>query len=952
MHVREVTTTATFVCTANKTDKKRGSIRHRASRFHVHLHLILLVLTIFIISSDAGADDRNNILILNSYHQGFRWTDDITRGVVSALDPVSGEARIYIEYMNTKWANGDRYYDQLFRLLKIKYSKTRFALIVCSDTDAFVFLRDHRDDLFGPVPTVFCGVNYFKNEDLRGKQLFTGVSETADLRETFDLALKLHPRTKGILVINDNGIAGSKVREEIDKLAPLYRGKVNFTFENKTDLDGIIRDVSVLPRDTLIFYTFFYGDPATKFYENTESISRISQHAKVPVFGAWDFNLGAGMVGGKLTSGYEQGKTAGRMGLRILKGEAVEGIPIVYRNPSRYMFDYRQMERFHISKSLLPEGSIVVNEPEAFHKIRKGIVWATLAGILGLAALVFFLLFIIERRRRAEKLLKCSNDELEKKVGERTRELSDLNCRLSEVNRQLADVNQELSDDIRKRLQAEEDLRKSQRILNKIFEANPDHLVVLDRELRTVHSNWIGGYEYAPPEIRHQQRCCLDGLMAEGGKPCEPCTIMDVFRTGKPVITEKFVKRIGHLEIRAVPIFNDNGDVILVAEHIRDVSERKKMEQEILKSQKLESIGVLAGGIAHDFNNLLTGIIGNISLAKMYAGPETKAKLRLDEAEKACERAAGLTRQLLTFSKGGAPIKKESSIVQILVESAGFVLRGSNVRCEFSLPDDLRAVEIDEGQMSQVAGNLFINAAQAMPNGGIITVRGENVNVSESDSIPLRNGKYIRISVRDQGTGIAEENLPRIFDPYFTTKENGSGLGLATVYSIMKQHQGHLSVETTLGVGTVFHLYLPASSGTSAPDSAGDCIRNSDRGAERILVMDDEEMVREIAREILTHLGHEVDVCNDGESAVALYQGARDQGEPYSAVIMDLTIPGRMGGAELMKELLKIDPDARGIVSSGYNNDPILACFGEYGFSATVAKPYTVNELYEALQSL
>jgi sigma-B regulation protein RsbU (phosphoserine phosphatase) len=211
MHFKAVPTTAPSVHAAKKTGQKRNaSILHRASRF---LFSLLLILTTVIIS-DARAEDRKNVLILNSYHQGFKWTDDITRGVVSALNPVSGETRVYIEYMDTKWTNGDRYYDQLFRLLKIKYSKTRFALIVCSDTDAFVFLRDHRDDLFGRVPTVFCGVNYFAPEDLRGKRLFTGVSETADLRETFDLALKLHPRTKGILVINDNGTAGTKVRAE------------------------------------------------------------------------------------------------------------------------------------------------------------------------------------------------------------------------------------------------------------------------------------------------------------------------------------------------------------------------------------------------------------------------------------------------------------------------------------------------------------------------------------------------------------------------------------------------------------------------------------------------------------------------------------------------------------------------------------------------------------------
>jgi len=252
-----------------------------------------------IASGKSRLEGKKNVLILNSYHQGFKWTDDITRGVISALEPVSGETRIFIEYMGTKWVKDDLYFQELRQILKHKYSRTRFDLIVSSDNDAFDFLRDHRDEVFGRIPVVFSGVNYFKESDLAGKALFTGVSETADLRESLELALRLHPSAKQIFVINDTGISGRIVHGEIAKLAPVFQGRAQILYENRADLEKIVKDVEALPPDALIFYTFYYGDPAGKSYENRDCISLISRHAPVPVYGAWDFNLGYGIVGGR-----------------------------------------------------------------------------------------------------------------------------------------------------------------------------------------------------------------------------------------------------------------------------------------------------------------------------------------------------------------------------------------------------------------------------------------------------------------------------------------------------------------------------------------------------------------------------------------------------------------------------------------------------------------------------
>jgi two-component system cell cycle sensor histidine kinase/response regulator CckA len=371
------------------------------------------------------------------------------------------------------------------------------------------------------------------------------------------------------------------------------------------------------------------------------------------------------------------------------------------------------------------------------------------------------------------------------------------------------------------------------------------------------------------------------------------------------------------------------------------------MREDALKAQKLESLGLLAGGIAHDFNNILTAILGNINLAKMNATPGDRVFERLAEAERGTRRAESLTQQLLTFSKGGAPIKKSGPIVSLLKECAEFSLRGSNVKLKFSIPEDLWPVEVDEGQISQVINNLVINADQAMPDGGLVRISAENTVVGPEHGLPLTNGKFVKVSIADAGIGIPQEFIQRIFDPYFTTKQKGSGLGLATSYSIVKAHSGLITVESKLSAGATFHVYLPASEKEIKERQRTG--RSTLQVKGKVLIVDDENMVRSVAQEMLQHMGYEVEGARDGKEAIQLYKDSLKSSNPFSAVVMDLTIPGGMGGRETIKELLLLDPHVKAVVSSGYSNDPVMGQFESYGFKGVVCKPYDVEELHAVL---
>ena len=518
-------------------------------------------------------------------------------------------------------------------------------------------------------------------------------------------------------------------------------------------------------------------------------------------------------------------------------------------------------------------------------------------------------------------------------------------------HRKLEDTNAAYEKEIIERKRTEEALRQSEEKYRALVENASDAIVVArDGMLCFVNSRAVELLGYSEKELKSnpfitvvhpQDRDMVQHnyLQRLSGKPMPvDTTFRCLHKDGSVRWVETSVVMISWEGVPATLNF------------LRDITEKRRLKEELLKAQKLEAIGVLAGGIAHDFNNILAIIMGNVSLAKMEASQNDKIYPLLEEAEEASKRARDLTLQLITFSKGGAPVKKVTTISDVIVGCSTFALSGSKVRCDFKLPADLWPVKIDVGQINQVIQNIIINADQAMPEGGTIRVSAANIAVDMNPGLPLIPGKYVQLTFQDSGSGIPEVILNKIFDPYFTSKENGSGLGLTTAYSIITQHDGHITVDSQVGIGTTFTVYLPSSKEEFREKAERTSM--SIQGKGKILAMDDEPMIQRLIQQMLRQIGYEVELANNGEKAIGLYRRAIAAGKPFDAVILDLTVPGAMGGKEAVGRLREIDANVKAIVSSGYSNDPVMSNYEEYGFSGVVEKPYNLKKLGEALEEI
>ncbi len=513
--------------------------------------------------------------------------------------------------------------------------------------------------------------------------------------------------------------------------------------------------------------------------------------------------------------------------------------------------------------------------------------------------------------------------------------------------------------DITARKKAEEALLYSEEFIRNILDTVDESFMVIDRDFRILAANktfcvWnnidrhsIAG-RHCYEVIHKMERPCHES----GG---QNCVMKLVFETGEPcTVTDRHETAEGNFldtEKSAFPFRNSSGAVIAAIETVHDITERRLLEKEQLQSEKLKAIGTLAGGIAHDFNNLLQGVFGYVSLTKMNLDPKGKAFANLEKVEKALNMSMSLANQLLTFSKGGKPVKKRVALLPIVESSAGFALSGSRSVCRMTSGKDLWDIEADEGQIEQVVQNIVLNASEAMPDGGTVEINITNAEIPKAIKPSLPDGgKFIRLEIRDSGIGIPEHYLPKIFDPYFTTKQKGSGLGLATSYSIIRNHGGIIDIASEANKGSIFSIYLPALES---------CVEKEVRVSlppvkrkARVLVMDDEEIIRDVAMMMIRELGHEGESAHDGADAIEKFRQAADTGKPFDVVVLDLTVKRGMGGERVIAKLREMEPGIKAIVSSGYSDNPVISDYKCHGFSAFLNKPYRISALKDSLDAL
>ena len=631
-----------------------------------------------------------------------------------------------------------------------------------------------------------------------------------------------------------------------------------------------------------------------------------------------------------------------------------------------FNFTFMGQEKYYIFRSFPEWGWIIGYAVPLEIKYQEARTFRTLLLLImsGVTLVVLFLLIpAISRIAKPITLLtKAARDiaegDLDKEINIRTNdEVGALAESFEEMRIAIKQTIYELELENAERKHAEEALAHEKEQLAVTLISIGDGVITTDRSGHILLMNKVAeeltGW-HNQEAIGRDLEEVFTAVDQRNGEPAKP----DINRRehiGPLVVGERqqtLMPRSGETVIVAsncAPIKDAQHNIIGAILVFRDITKQLQIEQELFKFRKLESVGVLAGGIAHDFNNILAVILGNVTLTLMDLSLSEKIRQRLTNVEKASLRAQGLTQQLLTFSKGGDPIRVVSSLENLVRDATGLALHGRNVSCRCNIPDDLWLAEIDRGQISQVIQNMVINGCEAMPGGGTITLSCSNVVGDDSTSDFIAKGKkHVAISIADSGEGIPPENHDKIFDPYFTTKTNRNGLGLAVCHSIVAKHNGYIGVDSSRSSGTVFTIYLPASE--ELPVAA---MHNRESVPETmkatVMIMDDEELIRELVEMMLEEMGHTPVLAADGTEAVALYKKNKAAGTPIDLVIMDLTIPGAMGGKEAIQELLAFDPKAKAIVCSGYSNDPIMADPGKYGFLAAVAKPYKYDVLAEVI---
>ena len=877
------------------------------SRRSAFLCLGLVSAAAFLFPSIGLGEARTRILLLNSYHKGYEWSDAIVAAAERVLAEGIHDLELSVEYMDTGRSPGPRRLALLPKMLRLRYEGVKLDAIVCSDNNALTFLLKHHRDLFAGTPVVFCGINALQDPWLSGRTHFTGLVESVDVRATLDLMLRLHPGSRRVVVVSDGSRLGQGQRSLVAKLAGDYPG-LAFEYLNGEDLttEEMLLRVGASSSDSVVLLSHWRRGKDGAYRPSKRLYPKISSTSPVPVYGLEDTWLGLGIVGGKLNSGRLQGERAAEIALRIVRdGVRPADIPVQKESPNRYMFDHRQMRRFGIPESDLPAGSIVVHRPVSFYRRHTRLVWEV-AGVFTILVLALIVLSLsIVRRRRAERGLRS------------------------------------------------------------LFEGMPDAVFVHDMDGRFLHCNEVACRRlgYSREELLALTTRDIDAPgFAEGFEDrlrrqreerrlgCEGAHVTKDGRRIPVDINTSHIRYRGRQAVLAV--CRD------ATERRKAAEERERLEAQIQHTQKLESLGVLAGGIAHDFNNLLVAILGNADLALQDLAADAPARGEVAEIRKAAIRAAELTNQMLAYS-GRGPSVVEALDLNELVEEMGNLLQVSiskKIVLEYHLAEGIPSIQADAAQIRQVVMNLITNASEAIGDrSGTIAVRTEVREVDREHLAEtyldedLPGGSYTCLEVADTGCGMDEQTRANLFDPFFTTKFAGRGLGLAAVLGIVRGHGGAIQCRSEVGKGTTFKVLLPCSRAErAAAPSEVPGAEGQWRGAGTILVVDDERSVRDVAKMMLERHGFDVLTARDGQEGLDVF---RRHAADLSLVLLDMAMP-RMGGEEAFGRMRRLRAEVPVVLVSGYHEEDATGRFAGEGLAGFLQKPFQFDVLVRKVREV
>jgi len=837
------------------------------------------------------------VLLLNSYHKGYLWTDEITRGVE---DVFAGQnIELHVEYMDTKRQFGYLYRNYLNRLLSLKHIKHKHDAVITSDDNAFEFFREFRGRIARTSPHIFCGVNYLEPTDIPGFKGITGVNERVDIAANVALIRRLHPETRTVLVITDNTTPGKAVQEEVTRIRKKDWGGLKIDMVYDIAIDELGTMLRELPSHTRVLYTCFFRDKDHRFFEYNTSAKFVVEQTRGPVYCAWSFACGFGGVGGYMVDGYGQGQAAAKQVLQILEGTPVDEIPVQWTSPIILRFDYRQLAAHDIPLDKLPGEAEIINQPASFYYQYKVVIWNAVLVFFILALAFAGIMYGLIRVRKNEKKM-AKSEFLHRSLFEKT---NDAIFILDGTSGQCLDANPAARDISGRRL----DELKHMTIREISPQSEKKWLASDQPENRAVD---LGEVDYFSPDntrkIARASSVCLEGNI-----------------------------------------------VMAIA---KDITHDLEMETQLRQAQKMEAIGTLAGGIAHDFNNILSSIFSYSQLAQMNieADPE-KANQHMYQVIKGAKRASELVYQILTFSRQADPQASHFEIGLIVKEAVKFLR--SSIPASIEIYENINSqskVLADPTQVHQVVMNLGTNAYHAIGDcEGRLTMELEDVMVSEgeirSGDPGASPGPHVRLLVKDTGHGMDTAVLNKIFDPYFTTKKSGkgTGMGLSVVDGIIKRHGGFIRASSEVNKGTTFQIFWPVSSHEDVPTVEEKMPEPTD-GNGHILVVDDEPAILKAMKALLCNQGYTVTVTQFPLEALALFENAP---EKFDLLVTDMTMP-KMTGAQLSETILGIREDMPIILCTGFHETLSESAALEMGIGKFLEKPFMPRDLYQAINTL